>query len=248
MCAINDQHTNSKLKSGSDCRSEALMHESHGLLCHADRHADAMSLAEHCCCLLKATHQQCRRVCVLQADATREELSSERKAHRITAANGERQAQAYSLALQQANADLNQLRLEIVQLDETQPAQHRGAARSFGRLGRSLCVTHLRPKTCQSSTATDTTWRVDQVRHLLLFTRPSNLPSSSEVVNKQFRDVMPTALPPVLIELPDDTTERITILISLYTTFWPPKVGVRTGLRPAVQLVGFMIRAAELQN
>lgn len=138
--------------------------------------ADAQSAvdrAQRHCLLPEAIYQQSRHVWLLQTDDARRELAVEKAAHVLTAGKSQREVEAYSIALRQAEAELDQQRLAAVQqLAGKQGVLHLGPMRSSNPAS-TLLAPHQRIPSFRPSQ--EATWRVNQVLSTSCFTCRANV-------------------------------------------------------------------------
>ena len=133
-----------------------------GLLCCAGRQKHAVGLVQHC--LLPEAHPSAiHPMCSLQTHGAWRELHVEKRAHELLAARGERGVQAYSIALQQADAELEQHRLQTgQQLGGKHAALQHGIVRPACPARASLASPHHIPS-IQPGQAVTTAWSVARV-------------------------------------------------------------------------------------
>lgn len=129
-----------------------------------DRHMQLISSSVVAFCLepvIRSPSMSCV-MHIMQTEAAKRELCDEKDAHSITAARGEREVEAHSLALQEAAAVLNQQRLESVPpLAEAHAPLHNGPERMvFPRRVSSAPNQH---PICDPCNALGTTWQVAKV-------------------------------------------------------------------------------------
>ena len=137
-----------------------------GLLCRA---ADTctFSCPGILACYLKPSISNLRHVCLLQTHEVQRELHVEKRARKLLAARRGREVQAYSIALQQADADLEQHRLHAVQqLAGKHAALQHGVAHPSCPAQTSF-ASHQQIPSIHPGQAVVTAWSVAQVCSIL---------------------------------------------------------------------------------